>query len=227
MLHQMRQGLDAFFATVESLACLRRNKLYLIALARRRGQGIGSMKILAIDATLRNTACVLFDDDKLVDAWFISTKADRAKWETTSEKDQRDVADWVKGMQAVINEARPDIVCAEQSLGAAKSASALKQLSLVAGVMYTMAALADVKAPWLFTRIYAAKRAAVGKNTATKNEIINAMVKRFPDLERFVRSKKTGKWNTVAEHYADACANYLACLDLPETKLIRQRESKK
>jgi len=177
------------------------------------------MKILAIDATLRNTACVLFDDGKLVSAWFVSTSPDRQKWETAAEKDHRDVADWVKGMKAVLEEARPDVVCAEQSLGAAKSASALKQLSLVAGVMYTMAAV-STDAVWLFTRIYAAKRAAVGKNTATKEEIINAMVRRFPDLEPYVRSKKTGKWTGKAEHYADACANYLACLELPEVKLL-------
>lgn len=185
------------------------------------------MKILAIDATLRNTACVLFEDGKLVKTWFISTVADRQKWEMASEKDQRDVAEWVKGMNAVIEEAGPDVVCAEQSLGGAKSAAAIKQLSLVAGVMYTMAAVSDAKVAWLFTRVYAAKYAAVGKKTATKDEIISAMVKRFPGLEPHVRSARTGKWITKAEHYADACANYLACLELPAVKLMIQAETRK
>lgn len=182
------------------------------------------MKILAIDATLRNTACVLFDDERLVKAWFIETKPDREKWETASEKDKRDVADWVRGLQAVLKEAEPDIVCAEQSLGAAKSASALKQLSLIAGTMYAMAAISEGGPTWLFTRVYAAKYAAVGKKNATKDQIITAMVKRFPGLEPYVRSRKTGKWTTKAEHYADACANFCACLLLPEIKLLRQRE---
>jgi len=181
------------------------------------------MKILAIDATLRNTACVLMDDGKLVNAWFISTKPDRDKWETASEKDQRDVADWIRGMTAVIEESNPDIICAEQSLGASQSASSTKQLALIAGVMYTMATLSK-GATWLFTRVYEAKRAAVGKKSATKEEIISAMLKRFPELGKHIISKKTGKPTGKAEHYADACANYLACLELDSVRLLMQKE---
>ena len=184
------------------------------------------MKILAMDATLRNTACVLFDKGELVKAWFVATKADRQKWETASEKDQRDVAEWIKQVKAVINEAGPDVVCAEQSLGGAQSAAAAKQLSLIAGAMYTMATLSDPGTVWLFTRVFAAKYAAVGKKSATKDEIISAMVKRFPKLDPYVRSSKTGKWTGRAEHYADACANYLACLELDAVKLMARKDRK-
>ena len=184
------------------------------------------MKILAIDATLRNTACVLMDDGKLVNAWFISTKPDKDRWETTSEKDQRDVVDWVRGIRAIVKDAKPDFVCAEQFLGATQSATATKQLALIAGAMYTMATFAEEGAVWLFTRVYEAKRAAVGRKQATKNEMIDAMLKRFPELGKYILSEKTGKPIGKAEHYADACANYLACLELPSIKLLQQKERK-
>lgn len=183
------------------------------------------MRILAMDATLRNTACVLFDDGDLVRAWFVSTKPDRNKWETASEKDQRDIIEWVKQIKAVIKEAGPDVVCAEQSLGGAQSATAAKQLALIAGAMYTMATLSEAGVVWLFTRVYAAKYAALGKKNGSKEEIITAMLGRFPKLEPYVRSSKTGKWTGKAEHYADACANYLACLELDAVKLLQQRRN--
>jgi len=65
------------------------------------------MKILALDPSLRNTACVLFKDGLLVSAHLITTKPGREKWQTAAEKDQQDIALWVNRLMAVIGETDP------------------------------------------------------------------------------------------------------------------------
>jgi hypothetical protein len=88
--------------------------------------------------------------------------------------------------------------------------------------MYTIEHMQQ-KPVWVFTRVHLAKYAAVGKKTASKEEIITAMLKRFPSLDKYVIDKKTKSgFTTKAEHIADACANYLACLELPSVKMMQQ-----
>ena len=180
------------------------------------------MRILALDPSLRNTACVLFDNGELVSVSMIITKPGRDKWQTAAEKDQQDIGIWVNSLQAVIKETKPDLICAEQSLAGGQSAAAVRQLALVAGAMYTIEHMQQ-KPVWVFTRVHLAKYAAVGKKTASKEEIITAMLKRFPSLDKYVIDKKTKSgFTTKAEHIADACANYLACLELPSVKMMQQ-----
>ena len=186
------------------------------------------MKILALDPSLRNTACVLFNDGLLVSAHLITTKPGREKWQTAAEKDQQDIALWVNRLMAVIGETAPDLICAEQSIAGGQSAAAVRQLALVAGAMYTIEHLCP-KPVWVYTRVHSAKYAALGKKNGSKEEIITAMVKRFPELDNYVKGRKktNNGFSGVAEHFADACANYLACLELPSVKMMMQQEQKK
>lgn len=178
------------------------------------------MKILAIDPALRHTGCVLFEDGQPSSVRLLTTESKKEKWMTVAEKDQEDMSDWTKSLRSAIREFRPDLICSEQSLGGGRNAFTVKTLALVNGAMYAMST-EDAMPPWVFTRVHDAKKAVTGKTTATKNEMIEGVVRIFPSIRKhLVSSKSSSGWNDNAEHIADACASYLVCINNPAVRLM-------
>lgn len=176
--------------------------------------------VMALDPALKNTACVVFKDGKPVKVDMVKTKASPSSWLTSAEKSQQRVTDLVRAIQGWIDEHRPDMVCAEQALGGARSAAAASSLGMVAGCVYTLS-LAPGAPPWSFIRVHDVKRAMVGKATATKAEMIEAAVRRYPSLrERLASGVKGAAWKGEAEHIADAVAVYEAFKATPAGRLM-------
>lgn len=71
-----------------------------------------------------------------------------------------------------------------------------------------------IGAPTFCVSAQAVKKAATGKNSASKQQVIDAMIKKAPhlDWDGIVKSKR--------EHAADACAVFLAGWKLPELQAM-------
>lgn len=185
------------------------------------------MKILAIDPALRHTGCVLFEDGIPTEIQVLTTKPNNNRWATVAEKDQEAVSDFSNTLRSVIRETAPDLICSEQSLGGAQSASAVKALALINGAIYAMST-EDAMPPWIFTRVHDAKKLITGKKSATKLEMIEGAVKRFPTIKPYIESKRSADgWTDNAEHIADACASYVVCINTPAVKMLIAQAEKK
>lgn len=166
------------------------------------------MRVLSLDPALANTAAVLFENGKIVFVEVIKLPPSSIKWMTVAEKDRQRLMDLAYGIRKWVKDLKPDYICVEQSQGGAQSAMAAKALSLVAGCVYTLASEGDSR--WHFIRVHDVKRAITGKARATKTEVIEEAVKRYPVLLPHLQSSRGAQWNGKAEHIADAVAVYEA-----------------
>lgn len=174
------------------------------------------MKILSIDPSLTNTACIIWEDDVPTVARLIGTKPSKVRYLTVAEKDAERLEGIVRELTDLIDEHKPDMVLAEQSLGATQSAVATKSLGLVAGMMTTLASLKYGGAGWVFIRVHDVKRALVNKSHATKTEMVEAAAKVHPYLREIMQGERS-KWRGDAEHYADATGVYVAYQRMGQT----------
>lgn len=169
--------------------------------------------ICSIDPSLTHTAVLGIDNDndKILNTWIIVTKPLRDKFLTASEKDAERIQYLVMELIKIMRMVKPELIIAEQSIGATQSAVATKALALVAGAMTTLSTLKYEGVPWQFIRVHDVKRAFTGKPNATKLQMIEEAAKLYPELTESMRSARHGvAWNGNAEHFADAAAVYTA-----------------
>ena len=181
------------------------------------------MKVLALDPALNNFGYCLFDDEKLIDANLVKTFTDSSKYLTVAEKDHQRVRRIVRQLQEWLTQFKPDLVVTEQPLATAKSSMALKALSLISGVIYTYPEIDPNKVPWVYVRVHDIKQEMLGRRrSTTKLEIIEAVLKRHPELLPYIKSDRSATgYSSVAEHLADAAAVFETYRQTPEYKLLK------
>lgn len=180
------------------------------------------MRILALDPALNNFAFCLFEDEKLIDAGLVKTFSDKSKFVTAAEKDQHRVTRIVRQLKEWLTQFKPNLVITEQPLATAKSSLALKALSLISGVIYTYPEIDPDKIPWVYLRVHDIKQEMLGRRrSTTKLEIIEAVVKRHPEILPYIESKSSASgFSTTAEHIADAAAVFETFRHTPSYKLM-------
>lgn len=167
--------------------------------------------ILSIDPSLTHTAVLGVDEGTIKKTWMLATNPSKDKFLTASEKDAERIQYLVGELCRIINTNKPELILAEQSLGATQSAVSTKALALVAGAMTAMATIQYAGVPWQFIRVHDVKRAFLGKPNATKQQMIEEAARLYPELQEAMRSNKAGvTWSGNAEHFADAAAVYTA-----------------
>jgi Holliday junction resolvasome RuvABC endonuclease subunit len=184
------------------------------------------MRVLSLDPALSNFAFCLFENEKLIDAGLVKTLADSKPHMTCADKDRLRVVTIVRQIKEWINSYKPDLVVTEQPLSTAKSSLALKALSLISGVIYAYPEIDDTSPPWEYIRVHDIKQEMLGRRrSTTKLEIIEAVLKRHPELKRFIESKrsKTG-FSITAEHMADAAAVFETYRHTPGYKMLKNLE---
>jgi len=94
-----------------------------------------------------------------------------------------------------------------------RNASSSAKIGISWGIV---AAVAEAKGlPVLQATPQAIKKALVGKNSASKDEIIAAITKRHPEI-------KWPKAKGIHEHIADATGAVIACMDSDIIRMVRQ-----
>lgn len=184
------------------------------------------MRILSLDPALSNFAFCLFDNDKLIEAGLVKTIPDKSKFLTAAEKDQQRVISIVRQLKEWLTLKKPDLVITEQPLSTAKSSTALKALSLISGIIYTYPVIDPNKIPWVYIRVHDIKQEMLGRRrSTTKLEIIEAVIKRHPEILPYIESKASSSGYSVhAEHIADAAAVFETYRQTPEYKMLTNIE---
>lgn len=172
------------------------------------------MRVLSLDPGLAHTAAVLFHNEQIIAIDVFDTVKDSSRWTTAAESDQHRVEMIAKNLSELISKWKPDLVCAEQPVAGAKSAAALKALSMIASILYVFPVIHPSKIPWVFIRVHDIKQAVLNKRKATtKVEMIEAIIKRYPDISthKLIASARSATgYAGSAEHVADAIAVFEA-----------------
>ena len=184
------------------------------------------MKVLALDPALNNFAFCLFQAEKLINAGLVKTFTDSSKFLTVAEKDQQRIRRIVRQLKEWLTQFKPDLVVTEQPLATAQSSSALKALSLISGVIYTYPEIDPSGIPWEYIRVHDIKQEMLGRRrSTTKLEIIEAVLKRHPELLPYIESKTSKSGYTIqAEHFADAVAVFETYRQTPQYKILQAKK---
>lgn len=177
--------------------------------------------VMSIDPALTNTAIVVFEDSKIKHIEVFKPSRPTDAWLTVAEKTRIRQGEITQGILKHIEKYKPKAICVEQAQAGAKSAKAASAMALIAGMLNTLA-VTHSHIIWEFIRVAEVKRAVVGRAQATKNEMIEGVLKIYPDLYDQFKSKRGKSWTGEAEHITDAIAVYLAFKETPVGKLICQ-----
>lgn len=167
------------------------------------------MIILAVDASIRNTGLVVFDNEEIVyHEVLCPDNKKKAKDVSTSNFDMARINAIIDRIKELCLYYEVDSITAEQVISGYQNASATKALSLIAGMLY---AVNKFYLPVKFIDTRKVKLAVTGKNNASKEEIIEAVLKLYPILISSLSSSRSKSgYNGIAEHIADAVAVYKA-----------------
>ncbi|ACL06259.1 hypothetical protein Dalk_4581 [Desulfatibacillum aliphaticivorans] len=177
--------------------------------------------ILALDVGLSNTGYCVFENGKPQE-WGVCTTSPVKKKTVRVADDRADrSASLARQIRAVVEKHGVTGIVGELPSGGAQSAKAMGDMTQAVGIVAATAALLGIPAEWCTPTDV--KKAATGKASASKEEIADAMAKKY-GLEKVVKhtkeSKKTGKRSRLLtyggiafgnfEHIADAMAAYNA-----------------
>ena len=167
------------------------------------------MIILAIDASIRNTGLVVFDYGEIVyHEVFCTIEQKKILGVSQSERDMYRINSIIDKIKDICYDYQVNFIVSEQVISGCKNASALKTLSLIAGMMY---GINKLFLPVQFINTRKVKLSVTGKNNASKEEIIEAVLRLYPSLTSSLSSSRSKSgYNGIAEHIADAVAVYKA-----------------
>ena len=104
----------------------------------------------------------------------------------------------------------PDAVFVEMPTLGAKSASAMRALSLASGIISSF--IESTGLPYESVSPTDVKKALCASKTASKTDMCNAAAKLYPQLKKAYYSKRSADgWSGDFEHVADAVGVYMAC----------------
>jgi Holliday junction resolvasome RuvABC endonuclease subunit len=173
--------------------------------------------VLGLDPSLCNLGLAAVDlrpdGERVLETLVIRTEPSQKKRRVlVAEDDARRVAELAAGLDAAIERHRPAALVIEAPAGS-KHAKSARALGLAFGAMVAVAKLRAL--PLVQVQPLDVKRAVCGAKQASKDEIVVAVERRFPEVE----------WPTpasVVEHAADAIGAVLAALDTDTLRMARR-----
>jgi crossover junction endodeoxyribonuclease RuvC len=146
-------------------------------------------------------------------AWVVRTEPSaRKRAVRASEDNVRRCLELATALEAAVTRWRP-VALAAETMSWPRNAGAAAKVALGWGVVVAMAHRHGL--PLVQASPMDVKRALLGRKTASKEEMIAEVGRRWPDLELPPQA-------TLQEHAADAVAVVLACLDSPALQMARR-----
>lgn len=187
-----------------------------------------SPRILCLDLALANTgAAVLRLDpagDLLEHVETIHTeKTDKATMRKArmrvSDDEWRRTRELSDGLHRLLDSYRPSHVFIECPTGGSKSANAARSMAVARGA--ACAVLSSRGAPVTLVTPFEAKSAATGSKSASKEEVKQAVLSRFPKFDKWIRGKSGKVVASLNEHAYDAVSVYMAATQTKQYKELR------
>jgi Holliday junction resolvasome RuvABC endonuclease subunit len=174
--------------------------------------------VLGVDPSLCNTGIAAVDlrptCDAVMETLVIVTEPSAKKRRVlTSDDDARRVAEIAAGLDAAIRKHRPVALIVEAPAGS-KGARAARALGLAIATVVAVAKLREL--PLVQVQPLDVKRAACGTKAASKDDVILAIERAFPDV-----TWPTGP-DSLIEHAADALGAVLAARDSETLRMARR-----
>ena len=150
-------------------------------------------------------------------AWVERTEpSPRKRAVRASEDNVRRAQELANALERAIAEWQP-VALAAETMSWPRNAGAVAKVALAWGAVCACASRHAL--PVVQASPQDVKRALVGRKSASKEEVIAEVERRFPELE-------LPEARTLQEHAADATAVVLACLDSPVLGMARQLASR-
>lgn len=160
--------------------------------------GFASFGLVVYDLTI----------DEFVDGGVLRTKKDGGKVKATEDNLRR--ARELHGELVASAEPYNVVAICAEAMSYARHASASHKIGIAWGVV------ASLGVPVIQQSPQAIKKHVCGKISATKEQVRQAMLAKHPELARFEPKQKT-----LFEHYYDAAAAVLACLNTEQGRILR------
>lgn len=172
------------------------------------------MRILAIDPSLTATGMVVLEVDaagaRVLDQAFVATKPDtKSRHVYQADKDGTRVDEIARGLLALLDAHRVHYVATEAPAGSQHAASA-KALALAYGVIRGVLFARDITPATV--QAHHAKRAATGSPSASKDEVLSAVERRFGVTIEGSKARR--------EAIADALSVACAALEEPSVQAL-------
>lgn len=177
--------------------------------------------VLTLDPSFRHNGWAVVElsaaGTRIIAAGVIVTKkADKKQKAFAGDDNHRCSQEIAEQLSAVIDCYKPVMITAEAQAGS-KNSRAAQLMGMNWGVVSAVACLKGV--PILQATPTAVKRALTGKKDASKQEIEEVVVARFPELVSLLQATRP---KSLHEHAYDAAAVYIACEDSTEIKMIKR-----
>jgi Holliday junction resolvasome RuvABC endonuclease subunit len=178
--------------------------------------------ILCLDLALANTGVAVLslgEPDKLVAVDVIRTEAGSGK-ARVSDDDWRRTSELVLGLEHAIGRWEPVHIFIECPTGGSKSAKAAKSMALARGAACGAITLLGIGCTLVTP--FEAKRAATGDANATKDQVRDSVLARFPYFNGWIKGKSGKVLMGVNEHAYDAVSVYMAATATRKYKELRK-----
>lgn len=157
--------------------------------------------LLSLDVGFGHCGWVVFDEGAPIACGTIVTEKDKRKTVRQSDDNAYRAAVLALQLRDLVRCYSVTGIIGELPHGGALSAVAIKHMALATGIVAATAAVLDVPVEW--TDPNSVKLAMCGMRSATKDEMMDAARKRYPD---YPWPKQKG----IFEHIADAVGVFLA-----------------
>jgi Holliday junction resolvasome RuvABC endonuclease subunit len=178
--------------------------------------------ILCLDLALANTGVAVLslgEPDRLVAVDVIRTEAGSGK-ARVSDDDWRRTSELVLGLEHAIGRWEPVHIFIECPTGGSKSAKAAKSMALSRGAACGAITLLGIGCTLVTP--FEAKRAATGDANATKDQVRDSVLARFPYFNGWIKGKGGKLLRGVNEHAYDAVSVYMAATATRKYKELRK-----
>jgi Holliday junction resolvasome RuvABC endonuclease subunit len=178
--------------------------------------------ILCLDLALANTGVAVLslgEPDRLVAVDVIRTEAGSGK-ARVSDDDWRRTSELVLGLEHAIGRWEPVHIFIECPTGGSKSAKAAKSMALSRGAACGAITLLGIGCTLVTP--FEAKRAATGDSNATKDQVRDSVLARFPYFNGWIKGKGGKLLRGVNEHAYDAVSVYMAATATRKYKELRK-----
>lgn len=177
--------------------------------------------VVCLDLALANTGIAVLrlfpqGEDELV--WVNTVHTEKSSKSVmrkanmrSSEDEWRRVKELCIALGIVLLEYKPAHVFIEVSTGGSKSAQAAKSMAVSRGA--ACAVITQSNLPCTLVTPFEAKRAATGNMVASKDEVKQAMLAKFPAFQGWVKGKSGKIVQGLNEHVYDALSVYMAAKD--------------
>lgn len=184
--------------------------------------------ILCLDLALANTGAAVVkltpEGDLLEYVETIHTeKTDktsmrRAKMRVSSDEWRR-TKELCQGLERLIQVYRPAHVFIECPTGGSKSANAARSMAVARGA--ACAVISSTNVPVTLVTPFEAKQAATGSKSASKEDVKQAVLARFPKFDKWIKGKSGKIVASLNEHAYDAVSVYMAATQTKQYKEIK------